>query len=117
MFHDHIVVGFIISCELESRSEEVYSIKLYVIRFVNDLQQVSGFLQVLKSVDFYPSKNVSTDESFVFLLHQMIVAVSCLYLTSIYILFQVAKKTISTWHTDKGIPSHTVERLLIKAKL
>jgi hypothetical protein len=31
-------------CELESCSDEVYSIQHYVIKFVNDLPQVGGFL-------------------------------------------------------------------------
>jgi len=36
------------SCEFEPRSGEVYSIQHYVIKFVSDLQQVSGFLLVLR---------------------------------------------------------------------
>ena len=57
--HDHMVVGFTTTfaisayhysnCEFESRSGEVYSIQHYVIKFVSDLWQVSGFLQVLVS--------------------------------------------------------------------
>jgi hypothetical protein len=35
-------------CEFESRSGEVYSIQHYVIKFVSDLRQGSGFLQVLR---------------------------------------------------------------------
>jgi hypothetical protein len=35
-------------CEFESRSSEVCSIQRYVIKFVSDLQQVSGFLWVLR---------------------------------------------------------------------
>ena len=35
------------SCGFEPRSAEVYSIQHYVIRFVNDLWQISGFLRVL----------------------------------------------------------------------
>ena len=34
-------------CELESRSDEVYSIQRYVIKFVFDLRQVGGFPRVL----------------------------------------------------------------------
>jgi hypothetical protein len=34
-------------CEFESRSGEVYSIQHYVIKFVSDLWQDSGFLRVL----------------------------------------------------------------------
>ena len=34
-------------CELESRSDEVYSIQRYVIKFVGDLRQVGGFPRVL----------------------------------------------------------------------
>jgi hypothetical protein len=34
-------------CEFESRSGEVYSIQHYVIKFVSDLRQVGGLLQVL----------------------------------------------------------------------
>ena len=34
--------------ELESRSGEVYSIQPYVIKFVSNLRQVSGFLRVLR---------------------------------------------------------------------
>ena len=50
---DRMVVGFTItyadhywSCEFESSHEEVYSIQHYVIKFVSDLRQVGGFLQV-----------------------------------------------------------------------
>jgi hypothetical protein len=35
------------SCETESRSDEVYSIKHYVIKFFSDLRQVDGFLRLL----------------------------------------------------------------------
>ena len=35
-------------CEFEFRSDEVYSIQQYVIKFVSDLQQVGGFLRVLR---------------------------------------------------------------------
>jgi hypothetical protein len=35
-------------CEFESQSGEVYSIQHYVIKFVSDLQQVGGFLWVLR---------------------------------------------------------------------
>jgi len=55
---DRIVVGFITTyaisayhhllCELESRPGEVYSIQHYVIKFISDLRQVSGFLRVLR---------------------------------------------------------------------
>ena len=34
--------------EFESRSGKVYSIQHYVIKFVNDLRQVGGFLWVLR---------------------------------------------------------------------
>jgi hypothetical protein len=34
-------------CEFESRSGDVYSTQHYMIKFVNDLQQISGFLQIL----------------------------------------------------------------------
>ena len=34
-------------CELESRSNEVYSIQNYVIKIISDLRQVGGFLRVL----------------------------------------------------------------------
>ena len=54
---DRMVVGFTTTyaisayhyrnCELESRSGEVYSMKHYVIKFVDDLRQVGGFLQLL----------------------------------------------------------------------
>jgi len=36
------------SCEFEPRSWQVYSIQHYVIKFVSDLRQVDGFLQVLR---------------------------------------------------------------------
>ena len=36
------------SCVIESSSDDVYSIQLYVIKFVSDLREVSGFLWVLK---------------------------------------------------------------------
>jgi len=35
------------SCEFEPRSDEVYSIQHYVIKFVSDLRQVGGFHRVL----------------------------------------------------------------------
>ena len=34
-------------CEFKSNSGEVYSIQHYVIKFVSDLRQVSGFLRVI----------------------------------------------------------------------
>ena len=40
-------------CEFEPRSGEVYSIQHYVIKFVSDLRQVSGFHRVLR----FPSNN------------------------------------------------------------
>ena len=36
-------------CEFEPRSDEVYSIQHYVIKFVSDLQQVGIFLRVHQS--------------------------------------------------------------------
>jgi len=36
-----------IRCEFKSNSGEVYSIQHYVIKFVSDLRQVSGFLRVI----------------------------------------------------------------------
>jgi hypothetical protein len=36
------------SCEFEYHPGEVYSIQHYVIKFVSDMRQVSGFLQVLR---------------------------------------------------------------------
>jgi hypothetical protein len=36
-----------LGCEFDSRSEGVYSIYHYVIKFVSDLRQVGGFLRVL----------------------------------------------------------------------
>ena len=35
-------------CEVESRSGNVYSTQQYLIKLVSDLQQVSGYLQVLR---------------------------------------------------------------------
>ena len=35
-------------CDFEPRSGEVYMIQYYVIKFVNDLRQVSGFFRVLR---------------------------------------------------------------------
>jgi hypothetical protein len=56
--HDRMVVELITTyaisayhhyrCKFESRSGEVYSIQLYVIKFGSDLRQVGGFLQVLQ---------------------------------------------------------------------
>ena len=59
--HDRMVSGIITTsaisvnhhkrCEFESRSEVciyIYSIQYYVIKFVNDLKQVAGFLRVLR---------------------------------------------------------------------
>ena len=40
----------------ESRSGEVYSIQHYVMKFVSDLWQVNGFLQVLR---FHPPKKLT----------------------------------------------------------
>ena len=37
-----------ICCKFESRSGKVYSIQHYVIKFVSDLRQISGFLQVIR---------------------------------------------------------------------
>ena len=55
--HAHMVVGFTTtnvisayhhwSCEFKSRSGAGYSIQHYVIKFISDLRQVCGFLQVL----------------------------------------------------------------------
>ena len=48
---DHMVVGFTTTCTLVSlnpTNSEVYSIQHYVIKFVSDLRQVGGFLQVLR---------------------------------------------------------------------
>ena len=55
---DRTVVGFTItsaistyhhwSCELNPVYDEVYSIPHYVIKFVNDLRQVGGFLRVFR---------------------------------------------------------------------
>jgi len=36
------------SCDFEPVHGEVYSIQHYVIKFVSDLRQVGGFLQVLR---------------------------------------------------------------------
>jgi hypothetical protein len=51
--HDRMVVGFITTYAIrqflmsfESRSGKMYSIQHYVIKFVSDLLQVSGFLRV-----------------------------------------------------------------------
>ena len=54
---DHMVVGFTTSCasvpittnvaSLNPIHDEVYSMQQYVINFVNNLQQVGGFLRVL----------------------------------------------------------------------
>ena len=41
---------------LNSSHGEVYSIQPYVIKFVSDLQQVGGFLQVLR---FLPSRKLT----------------------------------------------------------
>ena len=55
---DRMVAGFITTCaisahhryrcEFESRSDDVYSIQHYVIKFVSDLRQVFGFLRILR---------------------------------------------------------------------
>jgi hypothetical protein len=64
--HDHMVVGFIITCSTMPITTkvvssnpvhgEVYSIQLYVMKFVSDLQQDSGFIQVFQ---FPPIKMAS----------------------------------------------------------
>ena len=57
--HDQLVVGFTPLpmqsvpittrvCEFESRSDKVYLIQHYVIKFVSDLRQVGSFLGVLR---------------------------------------------------------------------
>ena len=56
--HDHVVVGFTTyaisayhhwCCEFESRAGREYiNVQHYVIKFVSDLRQVSGFLRVLR---------------------------------------------------------------------
>ena len=55
--HDHIVVGFtttyVINTNVVSSNlthGEVYSIQHYVIKFVSDSRQVSGFLRFLLSI-------------------------------------------------------------------
>jgi hypothetical protein len=63
---DLMVVGFTTTyaiiayhhkrCEFKSRSMEVYTIQHYVIKFVSDLPQVSGFFQVLR---FSPPKKLT----------------------------------------------------------
>ena len=54
---DRMVVGFITtyaisayhhSCKFETRSGKVFSIQHYMIKFVCDLRQISGFIQVLQ---------------------------------------------------------------------
>ena len=55
---DHTVVGCATTCtisayqhqrcEFESRSDEMYAIQHFVIKFVSNLRQVGGFLQVLR---------------------------------------------------------------------
>jgi hypothetical protein len=44
---DCMVVGFTTTCAISVHGE-VYSIQHYVITFVSDLMQVSGFLRVLR---------------------------------------------------------------------
>jgi hypothetical protein len=56
--HDRMMVGFTTTCAISAITTkvvssnpihgEVYSIHHYVIKFVSDLWQVSGFLQVLR---------------------------------------------------------------------
>jgi hypothetical protein len=49
VYHCITVGNFTIGCcEFESRSGEVYWIQQYMIKFVSDLRQVSGFQQVLR---------------------------------------------------------------------
>ena len=43
-------------CKFESRSGKVYSIQHYVIKFISDLQQVGGFLRILR---FPPPKKLA----------------------------------------------------------
>jgi hypothetical protein len=44
-------------CEFESRWGEVYSIHHYVIKFVNDMRHINGFLLALR---FVPSIKLTT---------------------------------------------------------
>jgi len=56
--YDHMVIGFTTTCAISANPTKVvssnpvhgkvYSIQHYVIKFVSDLRQVSGFLWVLK---------------------------------------------------------------------
>jgi len=53
--HDHMIVGPMQSVpittnvvSLNSAHDEVYSLQHYMIKFVSDLQQVGGFLQVFR---------------------------------------------------------------------
>ena len=56
MFHNNLelnlectqFISIYICCEFQPRSDEVYSIQHYVIKFVSDLQQVSGFFRELR---------------------------------------------------------------------
>jgi hypothetical protein len=53
---DRMIVGFTTTCAISATTNrslnpaygKVYSIQHYVIKFVSDLRQVSGFLQVLR---------------------------------------------------------------------
>jgi hypothetical protein len=68
---DRMVVGFTtiyaisayhhLSCEFEPRSEEVYSIQHYVIKFISDLRPVGGFFRVLR---FSPSIKLTATMNF-----------------------------------------------------
>jgi hypothetical protein len=68
---DRMVVGFTttyaisayhhLCCEFKSHSDEVFSIQHYVIKFVSDLRQVSGFLRV--TLRFPPQINWNIVES------------------------------------------------------
>ena len=61
---DRMLVGFTITyaisvyhykrCEFESRSRKVFSVQHYMIKFVSDLQQVCGFLRVVRVLRFPP---------------------------------------------------------------
>ena len=69
-------------CKFESRSGEVYSIQHYVIKFVSDLRQISGFPRVLRFSSGTPVSSTNKTE----------------------ILLKVALKTTIITQTNSHIP-------------
>ena len=72
------------SCEFKSRSGEVYSIQHYVIKFVSDLWQVSGFLRALR---FPPPNKTDRHDITEIVLKVVLTTITITFNPSILIIF------------------------------